>query len=263
MGQEVSVTTVQLAQAASVIESGGLLVRPRLVLRKGDKKVPMPAPVRIIKPETAITMRQMMEGVVLPGGTGTAARLAGYSVGGKTGSAQIFDILTRKYSHNEYNGSFMGFAPLTNPAIVVVVSLNGTHGTAGFGGAAAAPVFHAVAQEALRVLDVPKDLPDEPPVPVDAKKEEVNDLSIADLNSGEPNILEDSDDADGDGQPLDRAAGPRVPNFRGMTMRAVIAEAASKGMIVLPSGSGVARLQDPPAGAPLRDGERIRVQFAR
>ncbi len=200
---------------------------------------------------------------MLPGGTGTAARLTGYSVGGKTGSAQIFDILTRKYSHNEYNGSFMGFAPLTNPAIVVVVSLNGTHGTAGFGGQAAAPVFHAVAQEALRVLDVPKDLPDEPPAPVDAKKEEVNDLSIADLDSSEPNILEDSDDADVDGGSGDSAPGPRVPNFRGMTMRAVLAEAASKGMIVVANGSGVARLQDPPAGAPLRDKERIRVQFAR
>ena len=80
-------------------------------------------------------MRQMMEGVVLPGGTGTAARLEGYSVGGKTGSAQIFDMATRTYSHNNYNGSFLGFAPLTNPAIVVVVTLNGTHGTAGFGGA--------------------------------------------------------------------------------------------------------------------------------
>jgi len=263
MGQEVSVTTVQLAQAASVIASGGLLVRPRLVLRKGDQKVAMPAPVRIIKPETAITMRQMMEGVVLPGGTGTAARLVGYSVGGKTGSAQIFDMSTRKYSHNLYNGSFMGFAPLTNPAIVVVVTLNGTHGTAGFGGAAAAPVFHVVAQEALRVLDVPKDLPDESPAPVQVKKEDMNDLSIADLDPAQPNILEDTGDDGQNGQPGNSAPGPRVPNFRGMTMRAVLAEAASKGMIVVASGSGVAHLQDPPPGAPLRDGERIRVQFAR
>ena len=83
-------------------------------------------------------------------------------MGGKTGSAQIFDFATRHYTHT-YNGSFMGFAPVTNPAIVVVVTLNGTHGDGGFGGVAAAPVFHAVATEALRVLDVPKDLPDEPP----------------------------------------------------------------------------------------------------
>jgi PASTA domain len=124
-------------------------------------------------------------------------------------------------------------------------------------------VFHMVAQEALRVLDVPKDLPDEPSAPVEVNKKDVNDLSIADLDSSEPNILEDGDDDDADGQPGNPAVGPRVPNFRGMTMRAVLAEAASKGMIVVASGSGVARLQDPPAGAPLREGERIRVQFAR
>jgi cell division protein FtsI (penicillin-binding protein 3) len=262
MGQEVSVTTLQLAQAAAVIANGGMLVRPRLVLKKGSESAARPAPVRIIRPETAITMRQMMEGVVLPGGTGTAARLEGYSVGGKTGSAQIFDVITKKYSHNTYNGSFLGFAPLTNPAMVVVVTLNGTHGLAGFGGAAAAPVFHRVAQEALRVLEVPRDLPDETPVKPAGKKEDVNDLSIAEVGSDQPNILDDSEEEDG-GTPVAANAGLRAPNFGGMTMRAVLAEAASRGLMVVPEGSGVARLQDPPAGAPLHEGDRIRVHFAR
>ena len=259
MGQEVSVTTVQLAQAGAVIANGGLLVRPRLVLKKGSRATPQATPVRVVKPETAITMRQMMEGVVLPGGTGTAARLEGYSVGGKTGSAQIYDVASKHYSHT-YNGSFLGFAPLTNPAIVVVVTLNGTHGTAGFGGAAAAPVFHAVAAEALRVLDVPKDLPDEPPT-LAAKKEEVDDLSIADIGSELPNILEEEDE---DENPVTAGGvGPRVPNFQGKTMRAVLAEAAAKGLTVVPDGSGVARVQSPPPGSPLHEGEHIRVQFAR
>lgn len=262
MGQEVSVTTVQLAQAGSVIASGGLLVRPRLVLKKGGEKVALPAPVRIIRPDTAITMRKMMEGVVMKGGTGTAARLEGYSVGGKTGSAQIFDMATRTYSHNNYNGSFLGFAPLTNPAIVVVVTLNGTHGAAGFGGAAAAPVFRTMAQEALRVLDIPKDVPDEPPAG-DTNKDEVDDLSIAGLGPDQPNILEDDEDEAAGPAGALADAGPHVPNFRGMTMRAVLAEAASKGMTVIPDGSGVARVQDPAPGTPLRVGERIRVQFAR
>jgi cell division protein FtsI (penicillin-binding protein 3) len=260
MGQEVSVTTIQLAQAASVIASGGLLVRPHLVLKRGGQTVPAAAPVRVLRPETAITMRQLMEGVVLPGGTGTRARLAGYSVGGKTGSAQIYDFAARHYTHS-YNGSFIGFAPVTNPAIVVVVTLNGTHGTAGFGGAAAAPVFHAVATEALRVMDVPKDLPDEPPAKtLVAKKAEFDDLAIADLGSELPNILEDGEDA---GAAVPVPNGPKVPNFRGMTMRAVLAEAASKGLTVLPDGSGTARVQNPPPGSVLHEGERIRVQFAR
>src|SRR5262249_37674639 len=143
MGQEVSVTTLQLAQAASVVASGGLLVHPRLVLKRGNEAVPSRPPVRVMKAETAFTMRSMMEGVVIKG-TGTKARLTGYRTAGKTGSAQIFDFATKHYTHT-YNGSFMGFAPLNVPAIVVVVTINGTHGTAGFGGAAAAPVFHAVA----------------------------------------------------------------------------------------------------------------------
>ncbi|HEY1241103.1 MAG TPA: penicillin-binding protein [Bryobacteraceae bacterium] len=262
IGQEVSVTTVQLARAASVFASGGLLVRPRLVLKKGNVLVQPQSPVRVIRPETAITMRQMMEGVVMKGGTAPKAQLAGYSTGGKTGSAQIFDMSTHRYSHNTYNGSFIGFAPLTNPAIVVVVTLNGTHGSAGFGGAAAAPVFHAVATEALRVLDVPKDLPDLPAPPLVTKKP-VEDLSAAlDSDSDEPNILEDVDDDD-DKPGMLAQVGPRVPNFQGKTMRAVLAEAAAKGLNVLPNGSGVARVQVPAPGAVLHPGESIRVQFVR
>ncbi|HWB86741.1 MAG TPA: penicillin-binding protein [Bryobacteraceae bacterium] len=268
MGQEVSVTTLQLAQAASIVANGGLMVRPRLVLKEGDRTIPPAPPMRVLRPETAIQMRQMMEGVVLFGTGRHVIKLPGYTSGGKTGSAQIFDPAIGHFTHF-YNGSFMGFAPVTNPAVVVVATLNGTHGILGFGGPAAGPVFDAVAMEALRVLDVPRDLPDEPPASTEvARKNDggEDDLSIADLGSDQPNILEDSDDDQASASVQDAAAGasgPRVPNFRGMTMRAVLAEAAAKGLTVLPDGSGVARVQYPAPGAILRQGERIRVQFAR
>jgi cell division protein FtsI (penicillin-binding protein 3) len=263
IGQEVSVTALQLAQAASIVANGGLLVRPRLVLKNGGQLVPVPAPVRAIKPETAMTMRQMMEGVVLPGGTGyPEARLEGYSAAGKTGSAQIYDVAAKRYTHS-YNGSFIGFAPLNNPSIVVVVTLNGTHGNLGFGGRAAAPVFHAVATEALRVLDVPKDLPEAPPpVTVADNGADKDDLAIADLGSPGPNILEEGEE-DAPAPPATALAGPRVPDFKGKTMRAVLAEAAERGLPVIPDGSGVARMQRPVAGSVLRQGERIRVRFSR
>ena len=285
MGQEVSVSTLQLAQAGSVFANGGLLVRPRLVLKKGNRAAPEQQAVRAIRPDTAITMRQMMEGVVLYG-SGTRARLAGYTVGGKTGSAQIYDFAGKHYTHS-YNGSFLGIAPLTNPRVVVVVTLNGTHGgAAGFGGVVAAPVFKVVAAEALRVLDVPKDLPETIPAKMlVAKDEPVGDLADADTREGIPNILEEGEDEDavagsvgdhgagaggqgpgagGQGPAAGEqgpAAGERVPNFRGMTMRAVLAEAAARGLTVLPDGSGIARVQSPPPGAPLHEGERIRVEF--
>jgi cell division protein FtsI (penicillin-binding protein 3) len=263
IGQEISVTTVQLARAISAVANGGLLVQPRLVLRRGDDLVPTQPGVRIIRPETAITMRQMMEGVVTVGGTGyPEARLAGYSVAGKTGSAQIFDFATKHYTHN-YNGSFVGMVPLTNPTMVVVVTLNGTHGVNGYGGRAAAPVFHAVATEALRLLEVPKDLPDEPAVTLVAQTQsDPDDAAAFDELAAGQNILLDSEE-DADEQDAAVPEGPTVPNFKGKTMRDVLAEAASKGIIVLPNGSGVARVQFPAAGAALHPGERIRVKFSR
>ena len=160
MGQEVSVTSIQIARAACVIANGGLLVKPRLVVKRGDKPEPMEAPVRIIKPETAILMRQMMEGVVLHGTGRMHARLNGYTSAGKTGTAQIYDPETHHYSHN-YNASFVGFAPVTNPALVVLVTVHKTSGENGQGADAAAPVFSAIMTEALRMLDVPRDIPEQ------------------------------------------------------------------------------------------------------
>jgi cell division protein FtsI (penicillin-binding protein 3) len=182
----------------------------------------------------------------------------------------------------------MGFAPMTNPQVVVVATLNGTHGEAGFGGQAAAPVFKIVAGEALRVFDVPKDLQENPATPTMVAKnpEDLNDLAIADLDASGHNILEEAEEdaetavdrsltvagvnGEKQGPPAAVVAaappkpqGPRVPNFRGMTMRAVLAEAAARGLSILPDGSGIARVQSPPPGAPLHQGERIRVQFAR
>jgi cell division protein FtsI (penicillin-binding protein 3) len=274
MGHEISVTALQLAQACSVVANGGLMIKPKLVMKRQKPGGPMEATksaqaVRIIKPETAFTMRRMMEGVVLlPYGTGRKARLDGYSSAGKTGSAQIYDYTARRYTAS-YNASFMGFAPVTNPAIVVVVTLNGTHGTGGFGGAAAAPVFRTVAMEALRVLDAPKDIPDQEPIIEDQRLDE-NDVAIADLS--EPPPLEELADPlmIGPVPPpamakpkVAEAIGPRVPNFKGMTMRAVVEEAGAMGLPVSLDGRGVARMQVPAPGSVLPPGERIRVQFAR
>ena len=123
------------------------------------------------------------------------AKIQGYSTGGKTGSAQIFDTAIHHYSHN-YNGSFMGFAPVTNPRVVVVVTVNGTHGEAGFGGPTAGPVFRAVATEALRLLDVPHDLPDQeiPNTLVAANDAAAGDLADAAFSAEGTNILEDSEE---------------------------------------------------------------------
>lgn len=253
-GHEIATTTLQLARACSVIANGGSLVRPQLVLKKQSPGTPVQVvepekPVRVLKPETSIALRRMMEGVVLEG-TGKTAKLDGYTSGGKTGSAQIFDFETKHYTH-AYNASFMGFAPVANPAIVVVVTINGARE---YGGPVAGPAFAAVAQEALRVLDVPKDLPEVPPAPlIGPEPPPKQPTLIASALPPEPAPIAGQREV----------AGPRVPNFQGKTMRAVIEEATAMGLSVVVAGSGVARLQEPPPGSILPAGRRIRVQFTR
>ena len=259
MGQEVSATSIQLARACSVIANGGLLVEPKLVLKRGSVMEPDDRARRIIKPETAMTMRSIMEGVVLRGTAKYTVKVPGYSVAGKTGTAQIFDFKTHHYTHS-YNASFMGFTPIQNPALVIVVTLNGTSGTAGYGGAAAGPVFNEVAAEALRILEVPRDLPDDPGIetkPGKVDPEAADDVSIAGLDDKQPNILEDTD------EPEVAQGGPRVPNFQGKTVREVMALATQRGIPVVVAGSGLVNDQMPLAGEVLLPGQKVRVTLAR
>jgi len=291
MGQEVGVTSLQLALAGAAVANGGLLVKPKLILARQKKGEPIEKfadekPDRAIAPETAIQMRQMMEGVVLHG-TGTKyATIKGYTSGGKTGSAQIYDLKAHVYTHT-YNASFLGFAPVTNPQIVVAVTLHGTqNGNAGFGAPVAGPVFSKVAMTALRMLDVPKDLPDSL-LPSNAPTgDEVNDLSIANLGSnpggnvpsdtlppvqaGSSAASEESKETSSKDPSLDRRpfltsklVGPKVPDFRGMTLRAVLEESAATGVQIEVLGNGLARNQEPAAGSILQRGARVRVQFTR
>jgi len=183
MGHEVSTTSAQLARLCSVIANGGMLVKPKIVLKRGDKVEPTEAAVRVLKPETVMKMRMMMEGVVLRGTAKSTARLDGYTSAGKTGTAQIFE--NGHYTHL-YNASFMGFTPVINPQLVIVVTINGTAGDSGMGAAAAAPVFKNIATEALRMMDVPKDIPEGlADVKKPSKKDVVaEDVAIAGLGSG-------------------------------------------------------------------------------
>lgn len=163
IGYAVNITSLQLARATSVIANGGMLVKPYLVASKthpdGTQDVYKPsAGRRIIRPETATTMRNLMEAVMLRGTGRRTAKLDGYTAAGKTGTARFYDPAIRKYVPGKFNGSFAGMAPINDPRIVVVVNLFGTHGeNIGFGGATAGPVFREVAQATLRILGIPPD----------------------------------------------------------------------------------------------------------
>ncbi len=161
MGQEVGVTPLQMINAVSAIANGGLLYRPRVVLalRRGAQveQEPQPEPKRVVRETTAAAMRAMLEGVVLTG-TGTKAQLDGYTAAGKTGTAQKIDPATGRYSATQLIASFVGFAPINNPAVTILVQLDSPVG-AHEGGSVAAPVFKRIAEQVLPYLSVPRDVP--------------------------------------------------------------------------------------------------------
>jgi cell division protein FtsI (penicillin-binding protein 3) len=163
MGQEIGITPLQLVGLISTMANDGKYVAPRIVAATTQ---PQSAPQqiafhpvnehRVISSLTAAEMRQMMQGVVLHG-TGTKARLIGYSSAGKTGTAQKVDPATHAYSHTKYVATFAGFAPVNNPAITVAVVLDSAVGLHQ-GGQVSAPVFTRITQQVLEYLHTPHDL---------------------------------------------------------------------------------------------------------
>lgn len=263
MGHEIGATTVQLAQGVAAIANGGFLVKPKLVLwkkRPGEEPVKEEAakPEQILKPETAILMRRLMEQVVLRG-TGKKAKLDGFTAGGKTGSAQIFDLETRRYTH-VYNASFMGFAPVMNPDVVIVVTLNGAKE---FGGVLAAPVFREIAEAALRIRRVARDIPEmEPEKPAGPEPQRMlADASDAPAQADQEfaAALQMAADTASNGV----VVGHKLPDFAGMTLSAVLRECVLLGLELDPVGRGLARGQHPAPGQLIAGGDRVRVTFAR
>lgn len=160
-GQGLSVTSLQLAAAASAIVNGGDLYRPYLVNKITnpvnqitDEQTPQLIR-RVIGRDTAHKLKQMMVTVTDVDGTGSRARVAGFDVGGKTGTAQKVDPVTRTYSVDKRVSSFIGFAPAEDPKMVILVVLDEPKVQKTYGGLLAAPVFSRIAEQALRYLHVP------------------------------------------------------------------------------------------------------------
>ncbi|MCA1555625.1 MAG: penicillin-binding protein 2, partial [Acidobacteria bacterium] len=160
IGQEVGVTPIQMAAAFATIANDGVRVAPHLVREVRDVNGSVvqsttPESHRVISVETARTLRPMLESVTL-NGTAKLAQLDGYTAAGKTGTAQKIDPKTRAYSKTKYVASFVGFAPVENPAVVIVVVIDEPGGSY-YGGTVAAPVFQEIAGNVLPYLDVAPD----------------------------------------------------------------------------------------------------------
>ena len=260
MGYQVGVTPVQMATAASSIANGGTLYEPRVVraiIKDGQRvEVPHKALRRTVSERTSSQMTAIMEAVV-EDGTGKAARIDGYTIAGKTGTAH--KVINGSYSPSEYNASFVGFVPSRKPALTIIVVIDSPHGKGYFGGAVAAPIFKRVAEGALRHLGIAPTVNAPPPVLVAARSSDVE------ASGPRAAILPVN---------LDVTLGPAraglMPDLRGLSARDanraltrigmtgrlngdgfVLEQSPAAGSVLVPGGACVLTLgRQPPAGAP-------------
>ena len=154
IGQGLAVTPMQIAAAYAAIANGGILRPPHMVEAVGGQRARKPAGRRIVSRHTAAAIAKMLEGVLGPGGTATGAKIDGYAVAGKTGTAQ--KPIPGGYSATKYVASFAGFAPVRNPRLLVTVMVDEPQGDI-YGGSIAAPAFKKITSFALNYLAIPPD----------------------------------------------------------------------------------------------------------
>ena len=271
MGQEIGVTPLQMAVAYSVLANGGNWVRPRVVreMRSPDGSVLFRAQPELrpaLKAETVQKLRGMMEGVTLRG-TAKKAQVEGYSAAGKTGTAQKIDPKTRAYSSTKFVGSFVGFAPVSNPAVVIIVVIDEPQG-AYHGGDVAAPVFREIAEQILPELTVMPDVEtktgreliadDRQPSPQEIEDNERREATL-------PKVASKSFSGRSDEVVLAVATqrAPLMPDLRGQSVRDVARTCLQLGLRLEAKGEGRAIRHYPAAGAEVSSGQTVRVEFER
>jgi cell division protein FtsI (penicillin-binding protein 3) len=249
IGQEVSVTALQMVSAFGAIANGGTLMRPRLVRAIFDaegREVRRFDPVavrQVVSRETSRTLTRILVRVVGEG-TGRHAAIAGYDVGGKTGTAQKLDPATRRYSRAPGVLSFVGFAPADAPRFAMLVMLDEPKNEK-WGSEAAAPIFAAIGRDVLRYLEVP---------PGDATAVHIDATAGVLAGPGRPGQIR-----------LVSAAAPpadgvtRMPDLTGRTKRQALAVLAPLRVRVKMGGRGSVVHQEPPPGTPLDRGMTVRL----
>src|ERR1043165_222968 len=276
IGQEVGVTPVQMVAAFGALANDGMRVAPHLIREVRDEGGNVvyraqPEQRRVISAETAIALRGMLEGVTLHG-TAKKAQLDGYSAAGKTGTAQKIDPKTKAYSSTKFVGSFVGFAPVSNPQVVIIVVIDEPAG-AYHGGDVAAPIFREVAEQILPNLGVMPDI----------ETSSVPEL-IAQVNDN-PERAEKMREEEAQSEQQRQATMPTVdnnggrsgevvyavatkkamlmPDLRGRSVRDVARTCAQLGLQVEAKGEGRVLKQNPSAGTAVSTGQLIYVDFGR
>jgi cell division protein FtsI (penicillin-binding protein 3) len=252
MGYQVGVTPLQMASAVSSVANRGEYVEPRVVraVYRGDRRYEVTPKVlrRTVTPETAAAVTAIMEQVVERGTGKGLAQIPGYSVAGKTGTANT--LVNGRYTNDTY-ASFAGFLPSNNPAVTILVMLNSPHGPNGhFGGPVSAPIFRRIAEATLRYMGIPPSINPEPPVLV------ARDGGAALVSTSAPMV------EDGPSMSTPDVPGT-VPDVRGMTARDAARKLVNVGMLARLSGDGFVVSQEPAPGEPIAEGSECRLTLAR
>lgn len=304
-GQTLTLTPIQLATAISAIVNGGVMVRPHVVkeIRGPDGTLLRQfgaEPVRkVIADETARDMKKALVAVVEKG-TGRQAYIEGYSIGGKTGTAQ--KVIGGRVSQEKHMASFVGFAPADDPQVLVLVILDEPQG-AYFGGQVAAPLFKAIMADTLQYMDVPRTpagrvrgapgvqgeaTPPGQESPLSAAEAGLVEVpNTVGLTVGEARkALSDAGlkpRVEGQGEKVVQQVPPRgvkvsrdttvilfseddqtrviVPYLKGSTVREAGGTLSKLGLILVPSGTGFAVSQDPEPGTRVKKGTEVKVRF--
>ncbi len=243
MGQEVSLNALQLARIGAVIANGGKLVQPHIVTKIVEpggavRAVAAPEPVRVVSEATARSLANIMIGVVERGNSGKAA-IPGFSVAGKTGTAQKAGM--GGYMPGHHIPNFVGFAPADAPRCVAVVVVEEPQGKY-YAADVAAPLFSRVMSQALGILRV---APREQRVPMAVLAEAAPERPPRYAAGVLPASRRD---------PASRSADDRTPSAIGMSAREALAAFARLGVLARLQGTGFVVAQDPPAGSPIRPG---------
>jgi len=276
MGQEVGVTPLQMAAAYSALANGGMWIKPHVVreLRMPDGTVvyqAKPETRRALNPETTAAMRGMFEGVTLHG-TARKAQLDGYTAAGKTGTAQKVDPKTHAYSATKFIGSFVGFAPVNNPAVVIIVVIDEPQGSY-HGGDIAAPVFREIAEQVLPEMNITPDteVKSAPPMMAQSSKASPQQVkeNAAQIERREETLPKMVAAKSFNGKTSEVVLamatnrGALMPDLRGQSVRDALRLCAQLGLRLEARGDGFAMQQNPAAGTEVDVGQTVRVDFAR
>lgn len=247
-GHGIAVTPMQLIAAYAAIANGGILRKPLIVkaVRHPGSEIPVEFQAeeirRVLSPQDAATMRLMLSAATESKATGYPARIPGYPVAGKTGTAQKVDAKRGGYANNEYVSSFAGFVPANNPRYVIYVAVDNPK-KAYYGSQVAAPVFGRLAQYLVRRAGLPPVLISEQNVipTKDLRRSALQTQAVNEIKK----TAEDAEEIN-DG----------LPNLLGLSLREALNRLRPIGPPVEIRGHGVVVRTVPHAGAPLT-GKRV------